>query len=130
MADDKEDDLRMLRRLAKSYNISFRRSADEWPEAHRMRFLHIKELGDRKFSLYSESVTVRSVEEPWTRQIKSRTQWLVNRACDLSMNVQPKENGWRLGLENDVMHRFLVEVAWYVRVFLSILPNKCKFSDI
>ncbi|OTA88713.1 hypothetical protein M434DRAFT_374600 [Hypoxylon sp. CO27-5] len=111
MADEKEDELRMLRRLAKSYGISFKQPADEWPEAHGKRFRDIQELGYKKFSTYSENVTVRSVQEPWTRQIKSRTQWLVRRACDLAFNVQPKENGWRLGIENDVMHRFLVEVA-------------------
>ncbi|KAI1139717.1 hypothetical protein F5Y05DRAFT_379853 [Hypoxylon sp. FL0543] len=111
MANEKEDELRMLRRLAKTYGISFRQSADEWPEAHTKRFRDIQELGYKKFSTYSESVTVRSLQEPWTRQIKSRTQWLVSRACELAFNVQPKESGWRLGIENDVMHRFLVEVA-------------------
>ncbi|KAI1411740.1 hypothetical protein F5Y13DRAFT_200725 [Hypoxylon sp. FL1857] len=111
MADGKEDELRMLRRLAKSYGISFRQFADKWPEAHSKRFGDIQELGERKFSTYSDNVTVRSVQEPWTRQIKSRAQWLVSRACDLAFNVQPKENGWRLGIENDVLHRLLVEVA-------------------
>ncbi|KAI1764531.1 hypothetical protein GGR53DRAFT_530350 [Hypoxylon sp. FL1150] len=111
MADDKEDEWRTLRRLAKSYGISFKRQADEWPDAHTKRFRDIQELGDKKFSTYSENVTVRSVEEPWTRQIKFRTMWVVNRACDLAMNVQPRESGWRLGLENDIMHRFLFEVA-------------------
>ncbi|KAI1393168.1 uncharacterized protein F4822DRAFT_423631 [Hypoxylon trugodes] len=111
MADSKEDELRTLRRLAKNYGIRFKRPADKWPDAHSGRFRDVLELGNRNFSTYSENVTVRSSQEPWTRQIKSRTRWLVSRACDLAMNVQPKESGWRLGLENDVMHRFLVEVA-------------------
>ncbi|KAI1779524.1 hypothetical protein F4818DRAFT_453585 [Hypoxylon cercidicola] len=137
MADDKEDDLRMLRRLSKSYGISFRRPDDEWPSAHSKRFRDIHELGDKKFSTYSESVTIRSAEEPWTRQIKSRTQWLVSRACDLAINVQPKESGWRMGLENDVMHRFLFEVAcptcrariWRSEIEASDFKNNSKWEQ-
>ncbi|OTA99054.1 hypothetical protein M426DRAFT_16792 [Hypoxylon sp. CI-4A] len=57
MADEREDELRMLRRLAKSYGITFRRQDDAWPEAHNRRFHDVQELGNRKFAAYSENVS-------------------------------------------------------------------------
>ncbi|KAI8630291.1 hypothetical protein F5Y19DRAFT_474680 [Xylariaceae sp. FL1651] len=109
--DESENELRSLRRLAKRYGISFVRQEDEWPEAHRGFFGDIQKLGDKKFDTYCKEIDALSVEKPWARQIKARAEWLVNRAHDLASNIRPNESGWRLGLENDVLHRFLVEIA-------------------
>lgn len=106
-----DDDLRKIRRLAKAYRITFRSPSDEWPEAHASRFGDIKSLGDRKFDSYHANVTVHSSEQPWTQQTKQRAQWLAARASRL-FNQQRNEAGWRFGLENDVLRRFSVEVAW------------------
>jgi hypothetical protein len=116
MAGDEEHDLRALRRLAKLYDIVFRGQDEEWPESHRKLFQTIQELGSRKFRDYSESVSARSLDEPWTRQTKSRAQWIVSKATHLAINVHPNENGWRIALENDILRRFLTEVAWYVPI--------------
>jgi hypothetical protein len=100
-----------LRRLAKRYLISFRSPSDEWPAAHGGTFQNIKSLGEQKFDSYCESVTIRSLDEPWTKQTKARAEWLAKRAEHL-FGQQRNEAGWRLGLENEVLRRFSVEVAW------------------
>ena len=106
-----EDRLQSLRRLAKTYHITFRSPSDEWPAAHTGTFKDIKTLGDHKFDSYCESVSIRSAEEPWTQQTKARAEWLAMRASRL-FGQQRNEAGWRYGLENDVLRRFSVEVAW------------------
>jgi hypothetical protein len=106
MADDRQT----LRRLAKVYRIFFRTPTYPWPAAHSSTFQNIKKLGDQKFDTYSESVNIRSHEEPWTEQTKHRAEWLANRASRL-FGQQRNEAGWRFGLENDVLRRFSVEVA-------------------
>jgi hypothetical protein len=108
-----DDYMRSLRRLMKDYHIRPRLPLDGWPVAHSTTFENIKTLGNRKFDSYCESVTVRSAEEPWTQQTKARAEWLAKRASRL-FSQQRNEAGWRFGLENDVLRRFSVEVAWWV----------------
>jgi hypothetical protein len=74
-------------------------------------FRNIKALGEYKFDTYSHSVSVLSDEEPWKQQTQTRAQWLANRAERL-FGQERNEAGWRFGLENDVLRRFTVEVAW------------------
>lgn len=106
-----EDRARNLRRLAKKHNIAFRLPSDSPPAAHLNKFKFVRTLGDRKFDNYCEVVGVRSEEEPWTEQTKRRAEWLTSRASQLS-GQQRNESGWRFGLENEVLLRFSVEVAW------------------
>lgn len=106
-----DDRLSTLRRLAKSYRIGFKLPSDDWPAAHSTTFQNIKKLGDQKFDSYCESVSIRSHGEPWTEQTKHRAEWLANRASRI-FGQQRNEAGWRFGLENDVLRRFSVEVAW------------------
>ena len=107
-----DTDLRNLRRLAKSYNITFKLPYDDvWPTAHTTTFRNISKLGDLKFHSYAERVTIRSHDEPWTEQTKCRAEWLSDRASKLYCQ-QRNEAGWRFGLENDILRRFTVEVAW------------------
>jgi hypothetical protein len=108
MADDR---LRKLRGLAKKYRITFRLPSENWPAAHLTTFRNIKKLGDQTFDSYCESVNIRSHEEPWTEQTKHRAEWLAKRASSL-FGQERNEAGWRFGLENDVLRRFSVEVAW------------------
>jgi hypothetical protein len=118
----KDAKLQNLRRLAKRYGITFKVASDEWPAAHAKTFNNIKNLGYQKFDTYSESVSIRSQDEPWTEQTKHRAKWLVDRAAKL-FGQQQNESGWRFGLENDILRRFSVEVAWCVSIanFISWL---------
>lgn len=106
-----EEQTRSLRRLVGNHNIRFRVPSDPWPPEHTKTFQDIKTVGDKKFDNYSESVSVRSISEPWTRQIKVRAEYLVKRASRI-VGQRRTEADWRFTLENAVLRRFSVEVAW------------------
>lgn len=110
MASDASRD---LRRLAKRYRITFKPpiSSDQWPSAHRNTFANIQKIGDQKFDSFCANVDIHSSEQPWREQTKHRAEWLAKRATRL-FSQQRNEAGWRFGLENDVLRRFSVEVAW------------------
>jgi hypothetical protein len=113
MADDKDDNVRYLRRLAKRYGITIQSppNAQQWPAVHQRLFESIRKIGDQKFDSFCASIDIRSNDEPWREQTKYRAEWLAKRAARL-FNQQRNESGWRFGLENDVLRRFSVEVAW------------------
>lgn len=104
------DNLQSLRRLAKRFNIRNRREGEEWPEAHRTTFQNIKSLSQNRFDTYIPEVSA-SNDKPWRQQTKKRAQWLVERAKRL-VGQDSNEAGWRFALENEVLRRFMVEVAW------------------
>lgn len=108
-----DNHLKNLRRLAKRYHIRFSLPSDTWPECHADTFKNIEELGRYRFDTYAQNTNIRSAEEPWTRQTKSRAEWLTNRAGSL-FKQNRNEAGWRFAIENDVLRRFSAEVAWYV----------------
>ncbi|KAH8805455.1 hypothetical protein F5884DRAFT_799316 [Xylogone sp. PMI_703] len=112
MADDKDDSVRDLRRLAKRYGITIQSSPDaqQWPAVHRRLFESIRKIGDQKFDSFCASIDIRSNDEPWREQTKHRAEWLAKRASRL-FDQQRNESGWRFGLENDILRRFSVEVA-------------------
>ncbi|KAL4993507.1 hypothetical protein BDV10DRAFT_189895 [Aspergillus recurvatus] len=109
MADDQ---LRTLRRLMKRYRIQFQQSGSEAPHIHADTFNNIKKLGSYGFDNYSAGVSIWSSREPWKQQIKTRAEWLCQRAQRL-FGQERNEAGWRFGLENHILGRFLVEVACY-----------------
>jgi len=102
---------RDLRKLAREYGIAFKPSSSDWPLAHQASFNSIQKIGDLKFDTFSASIDIRSSEEPWREKVKDRAEWLATRAAHL-FNQRRNESGWRFGLENDVLRRFSVEVAW------------------
>ena len=104
---------RDLRRLAKRYRITFKppSASSDWPLVHKATFENIRKIGDLKFDTFSASIDIRSSEEPWREEVKRRAEWLAARAARL-FSQQRNESGWRFGLENDVLQRFSVEVAW------------------
>jgi hypothetical protein len=106
-----EDHLRTLPRLMKRYNIRFLRSDEGVPELHADTFNNIKKLGSYQFDIYSAGVNIWSSKEPWKQQIKARAEWLCQRAERL-FGQERNEAGWRFGLENHILGRFLAEVAW------------------
>ncbi|KAL2817961.1 hypothetical protein BDW59DRAFT_152285 [Aspergillus cavernicola] len=107
MADDQ---LRTLRRLMKRYRIQFRQSGDQAPQIHADTFNNIKKLGSYDFDHYSAGVSIWSSKEPWKQQMKTRAEWLCQRAQRL-FDQERNEAGWRFGLENHILGRFSAEVA-------------------
>ena len=109
MASEKD---RNLRRLIKKFRINFKPpNLGQLPSRHKSTFDQIRAIRDIRFNSYRAENPILN-EEPWTAQTKRRAEWLSNRAAAL-IYQQRNEAGWRFDLENDVLHRFLVEVVWY-----------------
>jgi len=114
MAPDHADsDQERLVKLIEEYRIkSFGPMAsNEWPSAHKDHFENIRNIRDQKFDTFCASIDIRSRDEPWRERTKYHAEWLAKRACSL-YNQQRNEAGWRFGLENDVLRRLNIEVAW------------------
>ncbi|PIG89931.1 hypothetical protein AARAC_003547 [Aspergillus arachidicola] len=97
---------------AKELNIRFLGPAPprQWPDVHRRLFTDIQKLGDQKYSSFSETVSVDSIDKPWRRQTKQRAARLVKRSL-MSREDRKNEAGWRFSIEPEVLHRFTVEVT-------------------
>lgn len=110
MASDQDRD---LRRLAKRFRIAFHPqiSPDQWPSKHKVTFENIPNIGNQAFDSYCASVDIHSDEQPWKQRTKHRATWLAARTARL-LDQDRNEAGWRFALENDVLLRFAVEVAW------------------
>jgi hypothetical protein len=116
MADENDDNkIRDLGSLAKRYKITIHSppSKQKWPVAYHGTFESILKIGDQKFDNFISSIDIRSGDEPWREQIKHRAARLARRATDL-VSQQWNETGWRMGVENDVLHRFQYKIAWLV----------------
>lgn len=108
---DKSD--RELRCIIEKLGISFKRpGADALPLEHRETFNLIRAIRNKNLDDYRKDITFKS-NEPWRKQTHDRAKWLARRAASL-VSQQRNEAGWRFSLENDVFHRFRVEVAWLV----------------
>ncbi|KAE8358633.1 hypothetical protein BDV27DRAFT_65974 [Aspergillus caelatus] len=96
----------------KELNIRFLGPAPprQWPDAHRRLFADIQKLGNQKYSSFSETVSVDSIDKPWRRQTKQRAARLVQRSL-ISREDRKNEAGWRFSIEPEVLHRFTVEVT-------------------
>jgi len=92
-------------------------ASEQWPAIHEDTFEAIQKIGIQKFEAFSANIDIRLNDEPWRARTKSRAEWLAKRASRL-FNQQRNEAGWRFGLENDVLRRFSVEVAWWVFIEL------------
>ncbi|OBT67658.1 hypothetical protein VE03_03436 [Pseudogymnoascus sp. 23342-1-I1] len=99
-----------LSRLIKKLGISFKGpGSDALPLEHRENFNRIGAIGKKTPKDYQSDSTFQS-NEPWRKQTINRAKWLASHAAKL-VNQQCNEAGWRSSLENNVFHRFLVEVA-------------------
>ncbi|KAK3698199.1 hypothetical protein LTR37_017024 [Vermiconidia calcicola] len=105
-----DEQLRSWRLLAQKYRIWQKPQNEEWPLAHQANFQCIRNLSQKTFDAYKNSTTVNPASEPWKPQTLARAEWLVARATRLSNS---SESSWRMHLENDILERFAVEVAWY-----------------
>ena len=68
-------------------------------------------MAQYRFDTFIPEVSVYSEDKPWKQQTKVCAQWLVN-CVERLFGQERNEAGWRFGLENDVLLRFTVEVAW------------------
>jgi hypothetical protein len=86
-------------------------SFKERPSKRGDHFDSIRQYCNYTFERYSESTDIHSINEPWKQATKSRAKFIANRAYHLSKQNRNEED-WRMNLENDVLHRFNVEIAW------------------
>jgi hypothetical protein len=108
MASEKDRD---LRRLIKKFRINFKPpNLEQQLPRYKNTFDQIRAIRDKRFDNYCTDNAILS-EEPWKAQTKRRAEWLSNRATSL-IYQQRNEAGWRFDLENDVLHRFQLEVVW------------------
>lgn len=82
-----------------------------WPQTHKRLFADVHELGRRFYDNFVESISIDSIEKPWRNSIRRRADRLCKLACVTSED-RKNESGWRFAVENEIMHRFSVEVAW------------------
>lgn len=108
------------RELLKKLGISSKRfNTEALPIQHRETFNLIRSIRHRTLEDYSKDIAFQS-NEPWRKQTHDRVKWIACRAANL-VNQRRNEAGWRSTLENDVFHRFRVEVAWLVLHALKII---------
>ena len=107
-----DEDLGKLRQLANEYRISQKSQSDGWPSAHAPTFKLIQDLSKISFQAYRDRIEDH-IEEPWRKQNKARVEWLVEQAHQLSTSTA-NEFSWRMRIENQILERFSVEIAWYV----------------
>jgi hypothetical protein len=106
----KVDSDRELRNLIREYRIKFKSPTEKYPSRYEHTFNQIRNIRNQRFDNYCADNVILG-EKPWMGQTKRRAEWLSNRASSL-IYQERNEEGWRFDLENDVLHRFLVEVAW------------------
>lgn len=108
-------DLAELKLLADQHGIRQKSPLDDWPLAQKPTFQGIQDLGQTSFRAYSNSINGESDSEPWKRKNKARARWLAQHAGRLSVSCA-NESTWRMHIENVILERFSVEVAWYVLI--------------
>lgn len=105
--------------LADELNIHFLRpnQSEHVPETHKRLFEDIQKLGRQCYGEYHQSITVDSIDKPWREQTKRRAE----RLTILAEKCRGKnESTWRFTIEPEVLHRFAVEVDWYVQIHLTL----------
>ena len=84
---------------------------DRWPQTHERLFADVHKLGRRIYDSFVESISIDSIEKPWRNSMRRRA----DRRCklaDYAWEERRNESSWRFAIENEIMHRFSVEVAW------------------
>lgn len=106
--------LRNLDVLAGQYGIHQKSQSDPWPASLQATFRQVQKISLKNFSTYSNSVKFSPDAEPWKRENKARVEWLVKQASRLTQTTR-NESSWRMSIENIVLDRFSLEVAWSVQ---------------
>lgn len=101
------------RELLNKLGISFKRlGSHALPLQHCRTFNRIRAIQKKNLDDYHKDSTSQS-NKPWREQTYKRAKWLATCAAKL-VDQQRNEAGWRFNIENDVFHRFRVDVAWLV----------------
>lgn len=109
------------RQLLQKLGISFKSfNTEALPIQHRETFNLIRSIRQRTLEDYSKNIASFQGNEPWRKQTQDRVKWIACRAANL-ISQRRNEAGWRSSLENDVFHRFRVEVAWLVLHILKLI---------
>ncbi|KAJ5593172.1 hypothetical protein N7537_010076 [Penicillium hordei] len=98
--------------LAKHLHINFLGpvQSNGWPSAHERLFSDVQKLGRRRFDEFMESITIDTLEKPWRNATRNRAVRL-SKLAEECMRGLRNESTWRFTIENEIMHRFSVEVA-------------------
>jgi hypothetical protein len=91
-----------------------------WPDTLRRLFTDVQKLGGQKYDDFSENVTIDSIEKPWRLQTKKRAERLA-KLVETCREERRNEAGWRYCIEPEVLHRFTIEVAWWVKSVCLLL---------
>lgn len=81
------------------------------PEDHRARFNDVQNLGRFRFDTYSHVPHPDTPLKPWTSETKRRATRIMTYAL-LCRRENHNEDGWRHEVEDRVLERFDMEVAW------------------
>jgi hypothetical protein len=82
-----------------------------WPQNHERLFADVHKLGSRTYDNFVESISIDSIEKPWRNSVRRRADRLCKLA-NYAWEERKNESSWRFAVENEIMHRFSVEVAW------------------
>lgn len=113
--------------LAKHLHINFLGPVQPngWPSIHERLFSDVQKLGRRGFDEFMESITIDTLEKPWRNATRNRAVRLSKLAEECFWGRR-NESTWRFTIENEIMHRFSVEVAWY-EIPLRMLTSDSKY---
>ncbi|GFF56211.1 hypothetical protein IFM58399_10261 [Aspergillus lentulus] len=81
-----------------------------WPQTHERLFADVHKLGRRTYDNFVESISIDSIEKPWRNLVRRRADRL-RKLADYAWEERKNESSWRFAVENEIMHRFSVEVA-------------------
>jgi hypothetical protein len=99
---------------ARQLNIRFLGPAQStrWPETHTLHFSNIQKAGRCTYDAFVEEITNDTTgDKPWRHATRNHA----DRLCLLAETCyreRRQEAGWRMGVENEILHRFTIEVAW------------------
>ncbi|KAJ6035894.1 hypothetical protein N7540_000173 [Penicillium herquei] len=81
------------------------------PTPHEERFAHIQELGHKICDSFFATIPKDASTKPWRMELPRRVERLTSLADRCYREDSGNEFGWRFKVENEIMHRFTVEVA-------------------
>lgn len=99
---------------ARQLNIHFLGfvQSTKWPETHTSHFSKIQEAGLCTYDAFVKKITNdRAGDKPWNNATRAHADRLYSLA-ETCYRERRNEAGWRMGVENEILHRFTIEVAW------------------
>jgi hypothetical protein len=84
---------------------------NRWPETHTLHFSNIQKAGRYTYEDFVDEIT----NDTMAISHGDATRNHADRLCALAetcYNEHRLEAGWRMRVENKILHRFTIEVAW------------------